>query len=183
MLDKTHDYYNQRGVCKVAYASDRTREILRKRGLWDYRSTEVDMEVNGDPFDLSIDKIQVTSQTGGADGGFAVSAFAGCRRVASFTWRYALTGDDENWMIFAEQRDPDGTVRCAEAAYGKSGGTMDNISKDSKFVRLFTWMVREQAATAGALPDWAGNFSAAASQYSLITIDDCVSCDTPFCNC
>lgn len=183
MLDAKHEYYDQRGVCKDAYASDRSREILRKNGLWDYRSTQTAMEVNGDPFDLAIDKIQVTSQTGGAAGEFAVTAFAGCRTVVSFTWRYALRGDDENWMIFAELRDPDGTVRCAEAAYGKSGGTMDNISKEPKFVRFFEWMVRENAARAGMLPDWAGNFSAASGQYALITIDDCVSCDTPFCNC
>lgn len=181
MLD--HDHFQKRGVCKEAYASERARKVLEKKGLWDHRYTLDEVEVSCDPFDLGIDKLRAVAETGGATGSLSVTAMAGCRVVASFSWRYQIRGDDETWLLSAERRPHDGSVHCAEAAYGLNGGLFDNISEDSLMVRLFAWMIRDVGTAQGLMPDWAGSFSAGASQYALITIDDCVSCDTPFCNC
>jgi hypothetical protein len=183
MFDSLHDHFDRRGVCKDAHVSEPAREILKKKGLWDYKSSCADMEICGDPFDRSIDRLVVATETGGASGSVSVTAQAGARRVARFTWHYRLQGDRESWLINAERREPDGTVCCAETAYDQNGGVFDNISKDEMLTRLFRWMVPEVAVPAGMMPDWAGSFSAGSTQYALITIDDCVACDTPFCSC
>jgi hypothetical protein len=176
-------FRKKHGVRQVAYASDAVRERMIRKGLWQARRRVTEVIAPSDPLDLKVTSLVFTEAIGGPIGTFRAEALSCIHPMVAFEWRYTLRGDDEVWTLSAMRRDAESRVYCAEVVYSPEGTIFDNISRDDEMVRAFKWLMHDIARGSGATPNWIGSFTSSANQYSLITKDGCVPCDTPFCNC
>ena len=165
-----------------AFVHKKQKEILQRKGLWSGRRRVTECAVREDRLELGASTIRATEATGGPRGSFTVEALRGCSPVASFEWSYSVRGDNEVWRVRASRRERGGRVLAGKLTYDGRGSSKDRLSSDPGLVEVFFWLFRDERV---ATPDWVGglSFTGAKTQYALITIDDCVPCDTPFCSC
>jgi len=146
----------------------------------------IEKEVKNDQLNLGISTLRSNEVKKENHGDFKIEALKKDGSVMfSFEWTYTIQGKDEIWKVLATRTTDRDNLISGELTYGIKNGKefeKDNLSKDEQFVEMFYWIFKKDKE-ASNYPSWLGEFSFTANQYQLLSRDDCVSCDTPFCSC
>ena len=130
--------------------------------------------------DLGLTTLRTTETTEGPTGGFRVEALKDGAALITFEWAYEIEGDVEEWTLRGSRVDAAGNLHVEELVFDDRGNRQGSIL-DPQFFDFVEWSVNRGGAAA---PLWLGGGSfAAASEWALLSRDDCVSCDFPGCNC